>query len=260
MEKRGDKVNSKSFLEDILLWEPKHYNTLVHLGVLEAKTGDYELSIEYLKRAKTLKNNDFKLNYNLANVYIKTGSYDLACSLLEEALKNDENNLKVLQKLMVCYGKTDVSDKLEYICKKILSIDKSNAKAVALLSRALKENNKFMQLEKLLMKIDTKLEKFTNKTNKNDTVMKIKSKLKEKIEEVKNLMFLENMEHEYESDENKEFPTVNIKLENLEDSNVNKYKERYLQDNNDKEALYYIADDYYKVGEFLNRIMITKQL
>jgi hypothetical protein len=90
--------------------------------------------------------------------------------------------------------------------------------------------------------------------------MKIKSKLKEKIEEVKNLMFLENKEHEYESDENKEFPTVNVKIENLEDSNVNKYKERYLQDNNDIEALYYIADDSYKVSSILHRIMITKML
>jgi hypothetical protein len=90
--------------------------------------------------------------------------------------------------------------------------------------------------------------------------MKIKSKLKEKIEEVKNLMFLENKEHEYESDENKEFPTVNIKIENLEDSNVNKYKERYLQDNNDIEALYHIADDSYKVSSILHRIMITKML
>ncbi len=91
--------------------------------------------------------------------------------------------------------------------------------------------------------------------------MKIKSKLKEKIEEVKNLMFLENKEHEYESDENKEFPTVNIiKFENLEDSNINKFKERYLQDNNDIEALYHVADDSFKVTTFLIRIMISKLL
>lgn len=247
MEKRGDTTNSKLYLEDILIWEPKHYNTLVHLGVLEAKVGDYELSAEYLKRARNIKNTDVKVSYNLANVFIKQGKFEEAGPLLDDAHQHDENNIKILQKLMVCYGKTDDNEKLENVCKKILALDKSNSKALAYLSRALKENNKFSQLEKLLVKIDTKLDKFSNKTNKNDTVTKIKSKLKEKIDEVKNLMFISNKEVN-DSEDDKELPSVNImRLENVEDYKINKYKDLLQKDNNDKEALFYLGCDAFKV-------------
>lgn len=248
MEKHGDTINSKLYLEDIIIWEPKHYNTLVHLGVLEAKEGFYDLASEYLKRARNIRSSDVKVSYNLANIFIKQGKFEDAAPLLEEALHNEENNIKILQKLMVCYGKIDDYEKLENICKKVLTLDKTNAKAIAFLSRALKENNKFSQLEKLLVKIETKLDKLTNKTNKKDTVMKIKSKLKDKIEEVKNLIFFNNKEEENESEEDKELPIMNVmKIEIAEDPNIHKYKDIIQRDPNNNEALFFLGNDAFKV-------------
>lgn len=261
MEKRGDALNAKIFLEDILDWEPRHYNTLVHLGIIEARNNDYDLSAEYLKRARGIKNTDLKVTYNLANVYIKQGKFDDAIPLLEEACEGEPTNVKMLQKLMVCLGKTDNYEKLERVCKNIISLDKSNSKALAYLARAFKENNKLNQLEKLLQKIDDKIEKFSNKSNKKDVVMKIKSKLREKLSEVKNMMFLRQNEEEDYSQEEKELPVMNImKLEaDVEDPNIVKHKEVLEKNPYQRDSLFYVANYEYKVRVLKGRTITMTQ-
>lgn len=247
IEKKGDAQKARIFLEEILEYDQKHYNTLVHLGVVEAKSGDYDQAAEHLKRARNIKNTDIKVTYNLANIHIKQGKFEEATPLFEEVSEHDKENIKLLQKLMICLGKIESFEKVESVCKRILALDKTNSKALAYLSRALKENNKFSQLEKLLTKIDTKIDKF-NKTNKKDTVMKIKSKLKEKLIEVKNLMFNQNMVSDNDSENEREYPIFNIiKVDNEEHRILSKQKQKYELNSSDKEALFYLGNHYFKV-------------
>ena len=199
-------------------------------------------------RARHIKNTDPKVSFNLANLLIKQGKFEEASSLLEDSIEKDPNNVKSLQKYMVCMGKLENYEKVETISKNILAIDKSNSKALAYLSRALKENNKFTQLEKLLTKIYSKMDKLANKSNKTETIKKIKLKLKEKLDEVKNLKFNETADSDNESNNDKEYPLIMMnKLDNEENKNLVKYLERYNLDNNDIETLFDLGNYYYKV-------------
>ena len=156
---------------------------------------------------------------------------------------------------MICLGKTENYEKLEKICKKVLLIDKTDSKAVAFLARSLKEIGKYQQLENLLLKIDNKIENFSqNNINKKDTAIKIKTKLKEKLVEIKNLKFNDkNQSDDNESD--RDLPLINIlKVENevqqIEEKNFLKYKNQLRLNENDKESLFYIGKYHYILEEY----------
>ena len=256
IEKRGDINEAKKNFEEILDYEPKHYNTLVHLGILEAKNADYDVAIELLKRARNINNNDTKITDNLANIYMKQGKFEEASPLYEEILKIETDSLKIMKKFMICLGKIENYEKLEKICRKILSVDKTNSKALAFLARALKENGKFVQLENLLLKIGNKIENFTkNNNNKIDTVLKIKTKLKEKLVEIKHLKFNDKNESDGDSESDKDLPLINIlKVENevplIEEKNLLKFKNQYKLDENDKESLFYLGNHHFRLEEY----------
>ena len=154
--------------------------------------------MRYLKLAKNYDPNNKTININIGNLCVYEKRYDEAISFYEESLKTDFQNLSTLRSFMNCLALVKDYIRLEQVCKTILILDKTNTKALALLMRALKKNNKFDQLEKIVSKVQKKLikikdnysEEFVNQAS----FKKLTNKINEKLYEVRNTKRIKDQE------------------------------------------------------------------
>lgn len=178
---------------EIMNIDPNNIRTLLNAGVLEGKMGNTKIALQYLNKVKSLTSNDFRVFLNIGNVYLKDQNFKSAIQNYKEALQISPNNLKILKPYIISLSKLELYKDLEDLCKFTLSIDRKNPLALACLARAMKENEKYEKLEKILNKLNSKIELLESKSNKKEfsrqeiskTVHKLKKVLKGKIKEAR---------------------------------------------------------------------------
>ena len=150
------------------------YLALLNYGVFQAKEGYFEEAEKLLKKAIEIEKFDYKPFLNLANLELRRQQYKKATDYFETVLELTNNNvgLSVLIPYMTTLSKLEEWIKLEKISKKILIIDKNNMKALAWLMKALKENRKYDDLEKLLKRVKKKLHYYSQRQLQNVQGMK----------------------------------------------------------------------------------------
>jgi tetratricopeptide (TPR) repeat protein len=163
----------------------------MNVGILEAKLGNISQSLQFLNKAKNLAPNDYRIHLNIGNVLFKDQNFKAAIVSYKEALKFKEKDVKILKPYIISLSKLEEWQEVEEKCKLIISIDKTNPLALALLSRAMKESEKFNDLENILNKLNKKLENFEKKSKDysrqeiSKTVHKLKKKIRVKLKEIK---------------------------------------------------------------------------
>jgi len=154
--------------------------------------------MRYLKLAKKYDPNNKTININIGNLCVYEKRYSEAISFYEESLKTDYQNLSTLRSFMNCLALVKDYTRLEQVCKTILILDKTNTKALALLMRALKKNNKFDQLEKIVTKVQKKLIKINDNYSEEfvsqSSFLKLTNKINEKLLEVRNNIKIQDQE------------------------------------------------------------------
>ena len=186
------KEKIKDEYESAIDLDKNNYLALLNYGVFQAKESYFEDADKYLKKAKELEPFDYKPYLNLACLELRRQQYKKATDYFEKVLELTKNKvgLTILIPYLTTLSKLEDWKKLESISKKILVIDKKNMKALAWLMKALKENRKYEDLEKLLKKIKKKLHKYSQRKLsgvqgiKKETYSKLKKKIKEEINEV----------------------------------------------------------------------------
>jgi tetratricopeptide (TPR) repeat protein len=173
--------------------DPNNIHASMNAGVLEGKNGNIKTALQYLNKVRSLSPNDFRVYLNIGNVYLKDQNFKSAIQCYKEALQLSPNNLKILKPYIISLSKLEFHKELEEICKLTLSIDKKNPLALACLTRAMKENEKYEKLEKILNRVNSKLELYETRSNKKEytrqeiskTVHKLKKLLRGKIKEAR---------------------------------------------------------------------------
>jgi tetratricopeptide (TPR) repeat protein len=262
-------VKAREEYFEIMKSESNNTQILMNIGVIEAKMQNFESSLDYLKKARSLNPSDYRAYLNIGNVHIIQQSFSEAISCFKDALKFSKNNLNILKPYMIALSKLERWDELEEICKRVLKIDRKNAKAIGLLTRALKENNKFNDLEKLLGKINKKVdtyEKTHQHTPNADAIVreemkkelrKLKKKIKEKLIEVKKTKLVHvrfdipSMESDQLYSRRSNMPKeMSMKMEKIMMQNPNEYHHTLSRDKNNKEALFNLGLIYFKNEQY----------
>jgi tetratricopeptide (TPR) repeat protein len=71
---------------------PNGFNTQMVFGLINAKTGKIDESIEHFRKAYLKRPNDFKVNLNLATVYKNKGEYQRSLEFYRKAMNIDPNH------------------------------------------------------------------------------------------------------------------------------------------------------------------------
>ena len=170
----GTKIRNKykSSFQEALNINPNSYISLLNLGTFFVEEGEIGQAEKYYKRAEminkqTTGKKDWKIYINLAYLAFKEKEYPLSMGYFEILFKSFENkvDLKALNVYMICLYQNKEWKKLEKITKKILKIDKKNKKALFYLILSLEKNKKNEDLLHILEKVKEKM-----KTIKSDYI------------------------------------------------------------------------------------------
>lgn len=193
-EMKVHKEQIKEEYSHILRINPDHYDTLLNFGIFEAREGRLEESEKLLLHALSIRSKDYILLLNIGNLQYRRQKYKKAIEFFEKAIAifGEQKSLKLLIPYMVALNKMEIWEKLEHVAKQVLRINKKNMRALAYLSRALKENQKYGELTNLYKKIKNSVKSISErsggeKKDKHETIGKIKKKLREKMNEVNHL-------------------------------------------------------------------------
>ena len=151
---------SREIYLEIISLDPTNPRGFINAGVLEAKLGNISSALQYLNKAKSLSPFDHRIHLNIGKVYLKDQNFKFAIEHFKEALCYSPGNLKILKPYVICLSKLELFPELEEICILILEIDRKNPLALAFLTRAMKENEKFEILENVLTRMNKKLENY----------------------------------------------------------------------------------------------------
>lgn len=193
----------------------------MNVGILEAKLGNISQGLQFLNKAKNISSNDYRIHLNIGNVLYKDQNFKSAIVSFKEALKLKENDVKILKPYIISLSKLEEWHEVEEKCKLIITIDKTNPLAIALLSRAMKETEKFNDLENILIRINKKLDIFEKKSKDysrqeiSKTVHKLKKKIRVKLKDIKkSKMYTSSYENNYST------PTDGIKMMGKQMENI----------------------------------------
>ncbi len=241
-------------------FDPSRYQAVLNLGVIEAKMDDFKSSLTFLNKAKQLHQTDYRIYLNMGNVRFKDSDYGVAIELYKESLKYKKGNLKVYKPYLIALSKLEQWSELEKISKQVLKIDKKHPLALALLCRALKENENFDELEIILSTMNKKLEG-KEKSGGRDfarqevskIIFKLKKKIKTKIKDInKNKVF--NKQFDMKKTQQLTEENVDTLPNDQQNSDyIDKDPREFLNilktDRNNKEALLTLAMIYYNREE-----------
>ena len=252
------------------------YLALLNYGVFQAKEGYFEEAEKLLKKAIEIEKFDYKPFLNLANLELRRQQYKKATDYFETVLELTNNNvgLSVLIPYMTTLSKLEEWIKLEKISKKILIIDKNNMKALAWLMKALKENRKYDDLEKLLKRVKKKLHYYSQRQLQNvqgmkkEIYSKLKKRIKEEINEVKAVkknvknMNLNSDRHEHDSN----YPHLNkidldtIKALGFDEKETKELVEKLKDDKNNLDALFRLGLIKFKEEDYIQSEVFFKKI
>jgi tetratricopeptide (TPR) repeat protein len=275
---------------EVMSLYPECPEAWIKAGILEAKSENTKIAQQYFEKARDLMlDDDYRIYFNLGNLCLKNQDFKEAIDLFDKALIIAPGKLKVHKNYIIALSKLEEWDKMEEKCRVILKLDKTNPLALAFLSRALKEKEKFGDLEHLLVKLNKKLENYENKIKENKdfnkqeiskTLHRLKKKIKTKAKDAKKSKFFNQPEDNNIRNEvmnNLETMEQGVKVRTSLNTNTKRKEERsysvlgapgglknYLQrdpneletifsnDPDNREALFALALVYYKRQEFSN--------
>lgn len=219
------KVHKETIKEEystILRINPEHYETLLNFGIFEAREGRLEEAEKLLTHAFTIKEKDYVLLLNIGNLQYRRQKYKKAIEYYEKAIElfGEQKDLKLLLPYMVALNKMENWEKLEHIAKKVLKINKKNMRALAYLTRALKENQKYKELSNLYKKIKECVKNIdTHGSERKDrgveTIGKLKKKLREKMNEVNHLRKFKEGVYDTHTSNNMDDDNMDKKMSNI---------------------------------------------
>ena len=252
------------------------YLALLNYGVFQAKEGYFEEAEKLLKKAIEIEKFDYKPFLNLANLELRREQYKKATDYFETVLELTNNNvgLSVLIPYMTTLSKLEEWIKLEKISKKILIIDKNNMKALAWLMKALKENRKYDDLEKLLKRVKKKLHYYSQRQLQNvqgmkkEIYSKLKKRIKEEINEVKAVKKnVKNMNLNSDRDEHdSNYPHLNkidldtIKALGFDEKETKELVEKLKDDKNNLDALFRLGLIKFKEEDYIESEVFFKKI
>ena len=244
---------------------------MINLGILDSIDGDFKSGLIYLTKAKELLPNDPKIFFNIGNIHLKEKNYIKAIENFKNSLNLEPENLKALESLMISQLKIEKWDELISTSRKILQIENTNTKAIALLAKALKENNRYKDLENLLIKLEQKADILEQKyKNSNDEVIlsnikKLKFKIRKKLKDIKkSKLIYHQLDVPDEVKDHSELSNKNIEMDenennvSLDDPKI--YLNTLKQDESNKEALFNLGVYYYRKQDFQVALDYFKKL
>ncbi len=115
---------AKDNLNEILKIEPENIDAMLKLGDLAFENKDYNMSLDYYRRAYDLNRSNLYCLLSLAELYEKIGQYDDALRYLDEILSFDPENLMALYKKRSIFEKKHSWDILLSIQESIIRLQK----------------------------------------------------------------------------------------------------------------------------------------
>jgi len=106
LHQQGQFIQAYEIYLQILKKNPKHFDTLHLIGMVENQRGNYQAAINYIEKALSINSNfDFVYN-NLGNIFFRINNFEKALINFEKAISINQNFEKA------CFNKAEVLRKL----------------------------------------------------------------------------------------------------------------------------------------------------
>ncbi|MGA2191869.1 MAG: tetratricopeptide repeat protein [Nitrospirota bacterium] len=112
-----------SYFEKVLAIKPNHAETLLRLGSIYSKEGDYAEAIKLHQRAKNIDEQNIETLFALALDYEDARRTEDALQTLEDIIEKDEGNLRALTKIRDIHQRMGSFEKAEDAQQRILKLN-----------------------------------------------------------------------------------------------------------------------------------------
>lgn len=120
--------DAKNALKSLLKVDPEHLNSLLRLGDIALKEEDYNIALEYYKRAYNLSSSNLQVLLSLESVSNEMERYDDALKYLNEILALNPENLTALYRKRYIFEKMQKWDDLLVIQESIVKLQRKEKK------------------------------------------------------------------------------------------------------------------------------------
>lgn len=93
---------ARQFLQQVLDSEPEHIEAQWQIGLIQGFEGDFDGSLETLRRLSILHPDNLNIKYDLAMTMMMLGFIDEACAEFKAILAQDPEHEKAKQQAIYC--------------------------------------------------------------------------------------------------------------------------------------------------------------
>ncbi len=111
---------AKELLEEVLVEEPGHIDSLLRLGDISSAEDDYQKASNYYQRAMNVEPQNPETIFSMVNLMEKTNRWSEALKCLEDILEIDDSNLTAMYKKRNILEKQGRWDDIIYLQKSII--------------------------------------------------------------------------------------------------------------------------------------------
>ncbi len=145
---------AEGLYKKVLSTEPKNYEALRHLGILNQDLEKYEKAYNYFLQAIKINPNGFQALSNLATIHMHNKNYDLAYKCLKKSFQINSSYTPTINNLAGYYHKVNDPKNALHYSQLSLKIQPNNAIALNQYAKALIINNNPGEAIKLLERLN----------------------------------------------------------------------------------------------------------
>ena len=128
---------AESLYNKVLITEPKNYEALRHLGILNQDLERYENAYNYFLQALKINPNGFQALSNLATIHMENKNYELAYRCLKQSLTINPNYIPTINNLAGYYHKINDPKNAIYYSEMAIRFQPNNPIALVQHAKAL---------------------------------------------------------------------------------------------------------------------------
>ena len=128
---------AETLYNKVLITEPKNYEALRHLGILNQDLERYENAYNYFLQALKINPNGFQALSNLATIHMENKNYELAYKCLKQSFKINPNYVPTINNLAGYYHKINDPKNAIYYSEMALRFQPNNPIALVQHAKAL---------------------------------------------------------------------------------------------------------------------------